>query len=457
MANLDRIVNVQIALNTSGVSREGFSTGLIIGEHSHTLNRVNIYTSLEEMMSDGFSGNESLYLAAQDYFSQIPRAKEIKIGRRRCNTEIGIESILLAGTYSVLVKTKDSAGFVSTETYSFQNTGLSTAEEILTELANLIIADTNAVITAVVNDDVMTISSSNGDDYSLEVSDNLTMTATKATEDISTTMAKIVAEDNDFYGILMTSRKQEDIMALAAWVEAHRKLFVTAISEEGAKDNTVTTDTGYLLYNNNYFRTAWFFHENAETDFPDCAVMARCFAIRPGGETWALKKLDGVVPNEITETEYNAIIRKNGNTFERFRNISVTQNGKVAAGEWIDVIRFRDWLQEEIQTDVFNVMINNDKVPYTDAGIALIESAIKAALVLGQNRGGIAPLEYDDDGNRNLGYTIQVPRAANISAGQKASRILEDVSFTARLAGAIHVVEINGSLTYANLTEVATQ
>ena len=56
MTNLDRIVNVQIALNTSGVSREGFSTGLIIGEHSHTLNRVNIYTSLEEMIADGFSG-----------------------------------------------------------------------------------------------------------------------------------------------------------------------------------------------------------------------------------------------------------------------------------------------------------------------------------------------------------------------------------------------------------------
>ena len=88
---------------------------------------------------------------------------------------------------------------------------------------------------------------------------------------------------------------------------------------------------------------------------------------------------------------------------------------------------------------------------YTDAGIAIIEAHLRAALELGQKRGGIAPTEYDSSGNKNLGFVIEVPLASDISAGQKASRILEDVSFTARLAGAIHVVEIRGSLTYENL------
>ena len=44
-----------------------------------------------------------------------------------------------------------------------------------------------------------------------------------------------------------------------------------------------------------------------------------------------------------------------------------------------------------------------------------------------------------------------MPLAANISANTKAQRLLEDVKFTARLAGAIHVVEIAGSFTYENL------
>jgi hypothetical protein len=158
-----------------------------------------------------------------------------------------------------------------------------------------------------------------------------------------------------------------------------------------------------------------------------------------------------VTTDPLTETQYIAITGKNGNTFERFRNISITQNGKVAAGEWIDVIRFRDWLQEEITVNVFNALVNSDKVPYTDDGIAIIETQIRQALELGTRRGGIAPIEYDEDGNENYGYTISVPLSSSISANQKATRVLQDVSFKARLAGAIHVVEITGSLTYENL------
>ena len=179
--------------------------------------------------------------------------------------------------------------------------------------------------------------------------------------------------------------------------------------------------------------------------------MARCFATYPGGETWANKKLAGVTTDGLTETQYNAITKKNGNTFERFRNVTITQNGKVAAGEWIDVIRFRDWLQEEMTVNIFNVLINNDKVPYTDAGIALVEAQMRAALKLGQTRGGIAPDEYDENGNTNAGYVVSAPLAANISANTKATRVLDDMRFTARLAGAIHAVEIKGSLTYENL------
>ena len=451
MANIDRIVNVQIALNTTGISREGFSTGIIVGAHSHTLNRVEIYTSIDAMESDGFTTADSLYQAANDYFAQTPKPKEVKIGRLKCDTKIFVADILPLGTYTILIQTKDSDSNTIETPYTFTNTGLTSATDILNNLADLISTDTSAVVTATVSGSEIKISSRTSDDYAVKISDNLTMSAVDSTENIASAMSRIVAEDNDFYGIMLTSRKQEDILAMANWTEAHNKLFVTAISESGAKDNTSITDTGYKLYDGNYFRTAWFYHENAESDFPDCAVVAKCFSFMPGQETWANKRLSAVVPNKINETEAQAIFNKNGNTFERFRNISITQNGKVASGEWIDIVRFRDWLVEEIQTRVFNSMTNVGKIPYTDAGIAVIEAQVRSALTLGQQRGGIAPTEYNDDGEKNLGFTTEVPIATNISPGQKASRILEDVKFTARLAGAIHVVEIVGSLTYENL------
>jgi hypothetical protein len=451
VGDISRIVNVNISLNTTGISVEGFSTLLIVGAHAHSLARVETYTAASDMISAGFSDTDPLYLAAVDAFSQTPRPRQVKIGRRLCDTvTVQATKVTSAGVYKVTVSTKDSDGNVTSVPYSYTNAG-GTAADIATGLKALIDADSDAAVTASVAESVLTLTGVSGDSFKVEVSSNMSMSAGLVTESIAQTMNAVVAYDNDWYGWALADRTPTIILAAAAWTESVRKLFGTAIAEPGAYDPEVTTDTGYLLYNDNYYRTFWFYHEKAATDFPECAVFARCFAIQPGGETWANKKLAAVTADGLTETQYNAITKKNGNTFERFRNVAITQNGKVAAGEWIDVIRFRDWLQEEITVNVFNLLINKDKVPYTDEGIALIEARIRQALELGQTRGGIAPTEYDEDGNENLGFTIEVPLASSISANQKASRVLTDVKFTARLAGAIHVVEIFGSLTYENL------
>lgn len=451
MANLDRVVNVQISLNTTGISVEGFNTMLVVGAHAHSLARVETYTQASDMITAGFSDTDPLYLAAVDAFSQTPRPRQVKIGRRQAaSVAVTVASLTSAGVYKLAVSHLDDNSNVVEKVYSYTNAG-GTSGSILTGLKEQIDADSKAAVTTVVSADTLTLTTKDGGAFAVSTSANMAQSVASVTETIPQTMAAIQSYDNDWYGWVLASRVQADILAAANWTESVRKLFGTAIAEAGAYNPESTTDTGYLLYNGNYFRTFWFYHKDAATDFPEAAVMARCFAILPGGETWANKKLAGVITDPLTETQYIAITGKNGNTFERFRNISITQNGKVAAGEWIDVIRFRDWLQEEITVNVFNALVNSDKIPYTDEGIAIIEAQIRQALELGTRRGGIAPIEYDEDGNQNFGYTISVPLSSSISANQKATRVLQDVSFTARLAGAIHVVEITGSLTYENL------
>ena len=268
-------------------------------------------------------------------------------------------------------------------------------------------------------------------------------------------MEAVTADDGNFYGIGLASREEKDILAMAEWAEANEKLFATATAKDGAYQSDVDTDLGSKLKAKNFYRTYWFYHA-LENEFPELAL-SRCFTSYPGGETWALKKLAAITTDNLSATKLKAICGdknnsgKNGNAFVPFRNISCTQGGMVAAGEWIDVIRFRDWLKEEISVNVFNLLINREKVPYTDEGIAQVEARIRDALVLGQRRGGVAPTEYDEDGRENLGFTVTVPLASSVSANTKAKRKLTDVFFTARLAGAIHFVEIKGSLTYENL------
>lgn len=451
MANLDRVVSVNIGLNTTGISVEGFNTMLVVGAHAHSLARVETYTQARDMITAGFSDTDPLYLAAVDAFSQTPRPRQVKIGRRQAaSVAITVVNLTSTGVYKLTVSYMDDNSNVAEKVYSYTNIS-GTAGDVLTGLKGRIDADPAAVVTTAVSGNTLTLTTTGGGAFAVATSANMAQSVASVTETIPQTMAAIQSYDNDWYGWVLTSRAQADILAAADWTESVRKLFGTATAEAGAYNPESTTDTGYLLYNGNYFRTFWFFHKDAATDFPEAAAMARCFAILPGGESWANKKLAGIIADPLTETQYIAITSKNGNTFERFRNVSITQNGKVAAGEWIDVIRFRDWLQEEITVNVFNALVNSNKIPYTDEGIAIIEAQIRQALELGTRRGGIAPIEYDEDGNENYGYTISVPLSSNISANQKATRVLQDVSFTARLAGAIHIVEITGSLTYENL------
>ncbi len=462
MANIDRIVNVQIALNTTGISTEGFSTLLCVGPHMYGLTRVSTYTDVNQMIDDGFSADDALYRMVSAAFAQTPSPAQVKVGRQQVDGfTVSVGQLGATSTYTMTIGNVLADGTIREKEYTYTNSSGSESD-ILKGLLQAITGDSDSVLTdneEQAGEETLTqlhLEAKNpGTAFSVKVTSNLTVSMDATTEDIADTMAAVVASDSDFYGVALASRDDADILAMAAWAESNEKLFGTATAADGAKNSEITNDIGSQLQAKNYYRTFWFYHALAATEYPECAIMARCFSINPGGETWANKQLSSITTDSLSETEALAVQGKNGNTFEPFRNISITQNGKVAAGEWIDVIRFRDWLAEEIKVNVFNLLINRDKVPYTDAGIAAIESQIRAALTLGQTRGGIAPTEYDENGNQNLGFTISVPLSSSISPNQKALRILNDVKFTARLAGAIHVVNITGNLTYENLIVAA--
>ena len=81
--------------------------------------------------------------------------------------------------------------------------------------------------------------------------------------------------------------------------------------------------------------------------------------------------------------------------------------------------------------------MSNDKVPFTDPGIAQVEGAVRG--VLNQSVGqGI--LSEDPE------FTVTVPKAADVSTVDKSNRLLPDVKFTGTLAGAIHEVDIDGTV-----------
>jgi hypothetical protein len=167
-----------------------------------------------------------------------------------------------------------------------------------------------------------------------------------------------------------------------------------------------------------------------------------------GSETWANKTVAAVEASDFTGTFKAALEGGHSNWIQNVGGKTITRNGQVRAGEWIDTIRFRDWLKNDMQIRVANLLLANPKIPYTDDGIALVENQMIASLKSGRDYGGIAPDQFDDDDVLYPGFTTSVPKAMNLTASQRSSRVLTDCKFTARLAGAIHLVEIHGSLIY---------
>lgn len=242
---------------------------------------------------------------------------------------------------------------------------------------------------------------------------------------------------------------------IAAYIETQEKMFCyTEMNFFGAGEdggNAPSVGTVYFRSMGIYGRERT---DQADEDVPEAnwymnvALVAKWLNYSSGSETAAFKVLAGVYPSELTSTEMKVLADANLNYFITVGNKNITMNGKVIGDEWADIIRFRDWLKNDMQVRVVNLFITRPKVPYTDSGISLVQNQMIASLKAGQDAGGIAEEEFDEDGNSIPGYTTSVPLAASLSASEKASRKLTKCTFKARLAGAIHFAELKGSLTY---------
>jgi hypothetical protein len=103
----------------------------------------------------------------------------------------------------------------------------------------------------------------------------------------------------------------------------------------------------------------------------------------------------------------------------------------------VDITRFVDWLKSELQINIFGLLVNNPKVPFTDAGIDAVRSTILGVMQEGIDSGGLAESPKP---------IVSCPTAASVDSTNKAARNLPNVTFSATLAGAIHATTITGTL-----------
>jgi hypothetical protein len=168
-----------------------------------------------------------------------------------------------------------------------------------------------------------------------------------------------------------------------------------------------------------------------------CAIMGRQFSRAPGSSTWENQRLNGILPDDLSPTEIANAVKKNCGLYLRFGlNVAATFNTQAASGRFLDITRDTDWLAANSQADVFEYFLNQEKVPFTQAGLDGVEAVLRARFTLAEAAGVL-------DGN----WKITLPAIASIDPADRARRrLVASDAFGGTFQGAIHGADLSGVL-----------
>jgi len=432
---LSDIVNVVISASTQAPTAPGFGVPLILGYHTKFAELVRYYTSLAGMTADGFAVSDPEYMAAVAMQGQNPAPPRWCVGRR---THAPTKVINLTPVAANLI-TYDL--YVNGTKYSFTSDANATVKEIVEGLVAAF-AGPHGGVTATEDDTKLILTGTSGTFFTWAVGDNsgnANSMGLWTAEDVSVDdhadddLVACAAADSGWYAFVTTFQNKVNGALLATQAEALKKLFIvdvadTAVKGSGSSDLASLVETAAQQY------TAVCYHTDM-SEFMCAAWLGNCLPRDPGSETWKFKMLASISADILTESEIGYIKGKHANWYQSLGGVNIVQEGWTGGNQFIDVVRFIDWLKANIQYDVYGILVRNSKVPYKDGGVALIEGSLRARLKIGIKVGGLAESPEP---------TVTVPLVANESVANRANRVVPDIYFTATLAGAIHSLTING-------------
>lgn len=435
------IANVDISLQSIGVTRQGFGTPLFIDAHRYFEERVRAYSSLSGVAED-FPTTSASYRAAQQFFSNSPAPRIIKLGRRDATAVLSVGVVSEGTQFSVTVSSGEDSVVAS-----YTALALDTAVEVVTALKAAI--DASAPIAAATNTTVVGSTleiAAEADATFTAVAGTNTSLSFATTETAADVMTAITDEDNDFYFVTAADKSETFVLAMAADIEARVKMYFVSTSATASYGVLATPaasgDILGKLKDAAYNRTAGMYAHNASTDHPECYFVGYNAPFDAGSVVWTnlvvtlplALNAGGAV---LTQTQQNNVDLRNASFVRNEGGVNAMRGGKVASGEKIDVIRGRDNMQVDLKADLQTLLLSQKggKLPYTNDGLNTVRSVINGVMTRYVNRQFINP-----------NYLIIVPDVSTISSAKKQAGLLDDITFRAELTQAILLVDLRGTL-----------
>ena len=216
-----------------------------------------------------------------------------------------------------------------------------------------------------------------------------------STETPSQALAAVLDLTSSFYGVCVADAAADSVLVtLAATVAASTVPMMLFLPTIGTPSAVVQTDSLLdLLKEAGYDRAITLYCE----EVPDAAAlmglaMGLQLANPESAFALAYKKLVGLTPSDLTETQVTAIKNKNGNVYiTRGYTHQLLEVGAVASGKRYDEVLYIDQISSELQSAAVDLLANNSgKMPQTDDASAMFINTFSSILVRYFDRGVLA-------------------------------------------------------------------
>lgn len=409
---------------------------------------IRAYTETDGMLTDGFLITDPEYIRAAELLSQDLSPAIFYVGHYSASVKqvdtLAVNTVTAAHVYTFTLN-----GTV----ISYTAGGGDAQQDILDGL--------NAAITTAFpsNSPVVGVRTGTGGSALLTLTSSafgvpvtytavdslLTHLLVTANHSIPSDIAQAQIQNDSWYGVDVVSALAADIKEVAAFIEGLKKIYI-GVSSDSDVPSSSTTDIGSFLKAAGYKRTALMFTLAGINQGIASAWMGGQLPAVPGSNNWAFKTLNGISADDLTANQQQFCIGvpesgvkgKNVNIYQPVGGVNITQMGTMGGGQFIDITIGLDWLESELQTNIYAALVNATKIPYTDKGVSVLISAVKQAIDQGVVNGLI-------DGDSDI--TITAPPVLSVSSNQRANRIAPTISFSCRLQGAFNAVIVNGTVT----------
>ena len=483
---ISRLINVTVSLAAQAAQGQNTSTLLILGSSPviDVISRMRSYTSIAQVAAD-FGTSAPEYLAALLWFEQNPQPTQLDIGRWAKTASSGQ---LLGGP---LTAAQQSMAFWNAIVNgSFKITIDGGAVQTLTGLnfsgaANMngvagviqaALAGANIVWDSVYNRFEVT-SHTTGATSTVSFATTDAGVGTDISADLGltagfvgiiqangiaaeTAISAVTLLDTNFgmqwFALVVIGAADADHLAIAAFVEADTTKHYYGVTTQEATVLTPgdTTDIAYQLQQLGYNFTC--VQYSSSNPYAVVSLLARILTTNFAGNnttiTLMYKQEPGIVPENLTTTQVNALEAKNCNVFVAYNNnTAIIEPGVSSSGNFIDTVIGAAVMAIEIQTALYNALYTSpNKIPQTDAGTAILTNSAAAICAQFVANGFLAPGTWTSQGfgalvtgqNVPKGYYIYAPPVSSQSQAQRTSRVSVPIQIGAKLAGAIHVVNL---------------